>query len=220
MNGTHDDVAQTNDCVIATVNAGLISEIEKERFFAKIGRGKTEDDCWTWNAATTEFGYGLMNAQGRQQRAHRISYKIHVGDIPEGLQICHHCDNPPCTNPKHLFMGTQDDNMKDASRKGRSAFGDRNGARKYIERMPRGDLHYSKTDPHLVNRGDNHYSKRAAPGKMIREGCCKIGEKEVVEIRRICANKEMTQRAVGKLFNISEASVSMIVHRITWGHIP
>lgn len=220
MNITHDEASATNDCEITTVNTGLITAEERIRFFAKVIQGSSEDDCWKWTACTNEFGYGLFNAQGRQQRAHRVSYKMHVGDIPDGLQICHHCDNPPCTNPKHLFLGTQADNMQDASRKGRSAFGDRNGARIHIERMPRGDTHYHALKPHLTIRGDAHYSKRAAPGKMCRPEVCKINASQVTEIRRICAAKEMTQRAVAKMFGVTEGNVSMIISRKTWGHVP
>lgn len=72
------------------------------------------DGCWVWQKgkATT---YGIC----RRQRAHRVSYELHVGPIPNGLFVLHRCDNPPCVNPKHLFVGTHIQNMDDAILKGR-----------------------------------------------------------------------------------------------------
>lgn len=64
-------------------------------------------------------GYGQFKVNNKVQRAHRVSWTIHFGDIPDRLLICHKCDNPSCVNPSHLFIGTQFDNMKDAVTKGR-----------------------------------------------------------------------------------------------------
>ena len=79
------------------------------------------DHCWLWIGGLRN-GYGIINEGGKfgnAKYAHRISWQIHNGVIPDGMDILHRCDNPPCVNPKHLFVGTHQDNMRDAKIKGR-----------------------------------------------------------------------------------------------------
>lgn len=87
----------------------------------------TSDLCWPWRFGKTKDGYGNMKVMGKEVRAHRLSYELFIGPIPEGLNVLHHCDNPPCCNPAHLFVGTQKDNMIDCRDKGRlnSAVGEK-----------------------------------------------------------------------------------------------
>lgn len=87
--------------------------------------------CWLWTAASDEAGYGHFGiARSTSAKAHRISYKLFVGEIPDGLIVCHKCDIPSCVNPDHLFLGTGKDNAFDRDAKGRNAFGERNGKAK------------------------------------------------------------------------------------------
>lgn len=83
-----------------------------------------EAGCWLWERAVLPAGYGLFGMRGRKGRrmflAHRVSWELHNGPIPEGLVVCHKCDVPSCVNPDHLFIGTASDNQKDCFRKGRS----------------------------------------------------------------------------------------------------
>jgi len=90
----------------------------EERFWAKVNK---TDACWEWTAASQPKGYGRFKVNGRLVGAHRFSYELHYGPIPEGLWVLHRCDNPKCVNPEHLFLGTRSDNMFDCARKDRLA---------------------------------------------------------------------------------------------------
>ena len=90
-----------------------------EEILAASRAGKGEDECWPWALASR--GYGVLRGAG----AHRLSWAAVNGPIPSGLMICHHCDNPPCVNPRHLYAGTAKDNMRDAKQRGRLKMGPR-----------------------------------------------------------------------------------------------
>ncbi len=87
-----------------------------DRFWDKVD---TLGECWEWTAATNLQGYGVFRVDGKNILAHRFVYSRVCEEIPEGMHICHHCDNPLCVKPSHLFMGTHNDNMQDAITKGR-----------------------------------------------------------------------------------------------------
>lgn len=91
------------------------------------------NDCWGWSAGTCEFGYGRLGiGNNKVAKAHRLSWQFFNGPVPEGLHVLHRCDNPPCCNPNHLFLGTNADNVADKEAKGRGnhATGDRHGMAK------------------------------------------------------------------------------------------
>ena len=92
-----------------------------ERWCEKVDM-KGTDDCWEWLAYKNKGGYGCFKNNKKMVRAHRYAYEHYKNNgqpIPSNLCVCHHCDNPGCVNPNHLFLGTQKDNMLDRERKGR-----------------------------------------------------------------------------------------------------
>lgn len=92
----------------------------RQRFWQKV-EVRGEDECWLWTASTDGRGYGRLSSHrgGSPMKAHRISYAIHHGDIPDGMGIMHSCDNPTCVNPNHLSLGDQAENMRGCSERGR-----------------------------------------------------------------------------------------------------
>lgn len=94
-----------------------------ERFWSRLERGPA---CWEWTGTRRESGYGELQTGSRERRkrlaAHRVAWELTHGPIPDGMLVCHTCDNPPCCNPAHLFLGTHGDNMRDKCAKGRGGY--------------------------------------------------------------------------------------------------
>lgn len=98
----------------------------EERFWRYVQKGG-EDECWPWVGYCDKDGYGNIKIEGKTVRAHRLSYALHKGPIPDDAKVCHSCDNPPCCNPKHLWLGTTLQNEADKISKGRQALGEAHG---------------------------------------------------------------------------------------------
>lgn len=94
-----------------------------EVFWRNVDR-RGPNECWPWLRSTQHSGHGQLsrriNGRKHSARAHRIAWELTNGPIPDGQLVCHRCDNPPCCNPAHLFLGTHDDNMADCKDKGRN----------------------------------------------------------------------------------------------------
>ena len=108
------------------------------RFWRQVDKSRNSD-CWNWLGGVDTRGYGQIWAgspTNKGARVHRISFNLHMGEIPSGLLVCHTCDNKLCVNPAHLFLGTSKDNAQDKKLKGRChhMIGEHNGRAKLSEK--------------------------------------------------------------------------------------
>lgn len=95
----------------------------------------TVDQCWPWTGGHDSNGYGMLNFQGKVTRAHRVAWELSNGPLSKGQHVLHTCDNPPCVNPKHLFIGNQKSNVADCVAKGRFVGGGRARAKLTPEKI-------------------------------------------------------------------------------------
>jgi HNH endonuclease len=169
-----------------------------KRFWTQVERTET---CWLWRGYRNANGYGMIGLSSKNMLAHRLSYEMHFGPIPPGLSCCHHCDNPSCVRPEHLFVGTKADNMQDMVRKGR---------------------HWVHTKPELLRFGDRNvsrlYPETRPRGEQVK--LAKVTAEQVKEIRRLYRDEQWKQNALAAVFGISHRTISLIVRYKTWRHVP
>jgi HNH endonuclease len=106
---------------------------ERERFWGKVDKS---GDCWEWQGSKRITGHGNLYFRGKYTSASRVAYILTHGEVPSGLEVCHECDNPPCCNPAHLWVGTHAENMQDCHAKGRIE----NGATKRAKLKKQGNV--------------------------------------------------------------------------------
>lgn len=162
-----------------------------ERFWAKVPAGGLLD-CWEWqgNRNVGRGGYGQLSVWPNTYLAHRIAYALTKGPIPAGLFVLHRCDNPPCVNPAHLWLGTARDNSADMVAKGRAASGDR---------------HPMVYRPELRRPGELNSSAR-------------ITAADVREIRERFARGE-SQRVLAIEFGLTKSYLGQITRGERWKHL-
>jgi hypothetical protein len=152
--------------------------------------------CILWTGTRHGNGYGHINIDGRMVLVHRVAWSLaHGCPVPDGMLVLHRCDTPSCVNPDHLWIGTQLDNMRDCSDKGRCHEGDKNGSRTHPECLARGDRSSARLHPESY-RGE-------------RNGAAKISDAAADELRRRAQAGE-NYRLLAAEFGVSRSLVSLI----------
>ncbi len=165
------------------------------------------DACWPWQGHTGATDHCRFGSGKGRVGAHRYAYELTYGPIPAGMCVCHRCDNPPCCNPAHLFLGTKADNNHDTKAKGRAARGDNHGTHLHPESVPRGAQHHTVLHP-----------ERRPRGKANK--LAKLTDAAVMTLRQMYARHEATQTELARLFGVRQTTISRIVLRQSWTHVP
>jgi hypothetical protein len=158
------------------------------------------DTCWLWTGSCNPHGYGQISVNGRPRLVTRMTWTIHHGSIPPGMNVCHTCDIPACVRPDHLFLGTHSSNMRDMVSKNRHA------ARTHPERIARGERNGAHTRPDRLCRGE---SSPAA----------KLSESDVARIRHLFATESRTRTSLGEEFGVSRQQITRILLGQSWRHL-
>ena len=153
-----------------------------EKFWSMV---QQSDACWIFQGRKNSDGYGKISFGGRKNdSAHRVAWKLKNGDIPSGLCVLHKCDNPPCCNPDHLFLGRNRQNVADRHSKGRS--------KSLFDSSP---IHPAK-----IRCGEKHWRS-------------KLSASQILQIRQLHA-AGLKQSKLGKQFSVNAATISRIVRRV------
>ena len=222
-----------------------ITEKDINRFWGKVSKDTSQtfydnERCWEWTAHRNTDGYGQLNIGGKVERVHRVAWVIAYGEIPDGLLVCHRCDNRCCIRFSHLFLGTEKDNAIDREIKNRgnheATRGDKNGTHTHPERVARGDKSSARLHPESAARGDRHgththpervargdkqglrlHPERAARGE--KHGRAKLTWEQVREIRRRYKWLGIggdSSYSLAREFGVTSSAILLIVKNKKW----
>lgn len=159
------------------------------------------NECWNWKKKINIDGYGeICTGNGKMQRVHRLTYTIYKGEIPKGMQVNHSCDNRKCCNPDHLWIGTQKENIQDASSKGRMF-------------RPFGRKHSEETRMKISRNNTGKIDKKGEKHHLA-----KLTEKDVLQIREDLKNN-IKQSEIAEKYGVLQSTISHIKRRKIWPHI-
>ena len=167
--------------------------------------------CWIWMFSLSGK-YGQLIALG-ENYAHHVSYIVFKGPITKGFHVCHTCNTPPCVNPDHLYLDTQQGNMQYAIRCQRHV------SLTHPEKLPRGNEHWTQKYPEKIAKGERS-GARVHPEKVARgerQGSARLTESQVREIRSLYATGIWSKIALVRKFNSN--SVADIISGKSWRHV-
>lgn len=147
-------------------------------------------ECLVWTGAINVQRYGIITVRRKHWRTHRLAWTLKHGPIPDGFDVLHTCDNPPCMRDEHLFLGTQLDNARDMVTKQRHAHGERHGNRTHPERRPRGERCWN----------------------------ARLTEADVLAIRIAYAAGDVSQTTLARQYGVGCCTISRIVRGHKWAH--
>lgn len=177
-------------CAVKKHNRRLI-ESEVDRFWSRVAKG-APDECWPWQYGTNSDGYGNFKLNdGSQIGSHRFSWSLENGPIPDGMHVLHSCDNPPCVNQNHLFLGNQEINVADMMSKGRGN----------------------------KSSGDDWYKRQGQQARGERIARAIFTESDVISIRaKVSAGQ--TVASLAREMSVNDSAIRHIVKRRSWKHVP
>ena len=158
------------------------------------------DACWLWTASRNPKGYGQFHFRDRSTHSHRVAWELTYGPIPEGMWCLHHCDNPSCVRPDHLFLGTAADNTADMMSKGR------HGGEVFPAYKIAGDRHWTRRHPENILKGEDI-------------GTSRLTEQQVLEIRAKYAAGEFSKASLAREYGVVHHTIRSIIARKSWRHI-
>lgn len=168
-----------------------ISHKHLELFWSRVTKTST---CWLYTGPKGGKNYATFRPYGS---VHKLSFRLHKGEIPSGMLVCHKCDNPQCVRPSHLFLGTHKRNTEDMVSKGR------HGSRTHPERWPRGNTHPLHRDKNLAARG-------------VQNGNARLTELQVIAIKKMMTARSLTQHRIAEKFGVSKSTVIRIRNGVFW----
>lgn len=183
-----------------------------ERFRSYINILPGENSCHIWVGSKNKQGYGNFRVGGKFVSSHRFSWTVSRGPIPENMCVCHDCpsgDNPSCVNAFHMFLGSVGDNNRDKAKKGgcRPPTGEKHGLNLHPERRAYGERNGSKKFPEKLMRGADHHN-------------VKLTEEKVIAIRKMYSQGGMSYKKMAPLFDITPCHVRDVVKRRVWKQVP
>ena len=214
-----------NKCPVPSCGCYRTKNIsDEDRFFKFVEK---TDWCWIWKGSLTDMGYGQFWNKHKDYTAHRASYRMFKGEIPNGIFVCHHCDNKKCVNPDHLFLGTAKDNTQDLIIK---------GLKKTTPRRLTLDQDKQVLELYLQGYKQRDIAKffkchQATVWRIIHEsipmkslhgiGNCnaKLNEDKIIKMRILFYKEGFSFSEISRLFNVNPTTAERAIKGLTWSHV-